>query len=629
MRKKGYFLSLVFLSLIFSLPAEVKAEAIKSTNYAIDLGELTVTASKIEQAYRHSTQNISIIPNNELSSMGAIEVSEVLNLLPSVDVVEYGTYGAVRSLRTRGTYPQQTLTLIDGRPINTPRDGLTDFNQVPLSNIERIEVVRGPASTIYGANAVGGIVNIITKTGQDKMHTEVLSKFGSFSTKQTSLSHGNKIGKLNYFLAYDYLASHGHRDNHDYLSHNANTKLGYQINENNHLTVSSGYFKSKAGSPGPLNFPDLDNRLDTFKKYIDLTYRGKFVEEQDLYIKLFHNIDRMEFVWTPDPINKDAHQTKIYGADAQISHTFFDIFRTAAGASFQEHRLNSSLSGKPSYNLKGAYLESETDFWGNGSLKFGLRWDDYSNFGDRLNPSASLNFWLFDKIKLHALAAKSFRAPTFNDLYWPVEDWGLPALWWPFFGRGAQGNLDIGPEKATSFEAGISGYFFDKFKTDLTFFKTEFKDLIEWVLNPNTFWWTPDNVSSAKIQGAEFETEFALVEHLKANLNYAYLEATDKQTGKWLIYRPRHLYKLKVFYSPTKNYEVGITTIYKTKRFTDTNNTVNLPSACTVNFSFNYLLNESITFLFEVKNLFDRQYQEQQGYPMPGRAFYAGAKISF
>ncbi len=588
--------------------------------YDIDLEKIVVTPSKIEQYYKSSTQNTSIISKEDIEASGITEITEILDLLPSVDILEYGSTGSTRAVHTRGASSSQVLTLIDGRPINTPRDGETDFNQIPLSNIERIEVLRGPASSIYGANAVGGVINIITKSGKKKMNSEILNKFGSFNTRLSSLTHGYKINNFDYFLSYDNLASCGHRNNADYLSHNINTKLGYQLNKDNHISVSTGYYNSEVGTPGQVSNEDLDDRQETYKKYIDISYKGKILEGQDINLKFFHNFDRLEFIETFEPIDKDAYQTKVYGMDVQVSQELFDTFRTAIGISFQDHNLNSSNSGKHAYNLKGVYFESETDIFKKGSIKVGARWDDYSNFGSRISPSSSFNFWVWDKIKFHALVGKSFRAPTFNDLYWPKEDWGI-------FG-GVEGNQNLGPEKAISYEAGISGYFLNKFKTDVTLFKTNIDDLIAWTVD-NNWWWRPENIGSATIKGAELETEFVIKEHLKADFNYTYLEAKNKDTLKWLIYRPQHLYKLKLTYSPTPKYELGLSTIYKTKRFTNSDNTDFLKSCYIANVDFNYNLNKNLQILFEVKNIFDRSYQEEREYSMPGRAFYGGIKLSF
>ena len=611
----------IFWLLVLVLPGGILAEEHDEHRYTTDLEKIVVTASKVEQRYKYSTQNISIISKEDIESSGTTEVTEILDLLPSVDILEYGSTGSTRSVHMRGTSSSQVLTLIDGRPINTPRDGATDFNQIPLSNIERIEVLRGPASNMYGAGAVGGVINIITKTGKEKMRTEILTKAGSFSTKLSSLSHGYKIKDFDYFISYDYLASHGHRDNADYLSHNVNTKFGYQFDVDNHITMSSGYYNSEVGTPGALSSVDLDDRQETFKKYLDITYNGKMTEGQDINLKLFHNFDRLEFIETFEPIDKSTHQTKIYGMDAQLSQTFFDIFRTSIGSSYQENRLNSTSSNKHTYDLKSLNFESEVDFFDNGSLKFGGRWDDYSNFGDKISPSASFNLWMFDSIKLHGLIAKSFRAPTFNDLYWPIDEYGN------------QGNPSLSPEKAVSYEAGLSGYFFDRFKTDITLFRTNFDDLIEWAPDdPTDPWnspWSPKNVSSTTIKGVELETEFVIREHLKSSLNYTYLESKNNSTQKWLIYRPRHLYKLRLIYSPAPKYELSLNAIYKTKRFHDPNNAIFLERYFVMNANLTYKMSDSSKLLFEAKNLLDRNYQEELDYPVPGRSFYAGLRLSF
>ncbi len=607
--------SLMLVCLLLLICTEIRSEEVEERNYSTDLEKIVVTASKIEQEYKHSTQNISIITKQDIEGSGITEITEILDLLPSVNILEYGSYGSTRSVHTRGASSSQTITLIDGRVVNTPRDGVTDFNQIPLSNVERIEVLRGPASNMYGAGAVGGVINIITKSGKEKMHTEILTKAGSFSTKLSSLSHGHKIDDFDYFISYDYLASKGHRDNGDYLSHNINTKLGYQLNNDNHISMSLGSYGSEAGSPGLITSPDIDDQQETLKKYIDITYNGKFIKDQNINLKLFHNFDRFEFTETFEPLDRNTHQTGIYGVDAQLSHTFFDVFRTAIGTSYQEHRLNSSSTNKHTYNLKSFNFESEVDFLDNGALKLGVRWDDYSNFGDKLSPSASFNLWMLDSIKLHGLIAKSFRAPTFNDLYWPAGAW-------------SEGNPNLSPEEALSFETGVSGYFLNKFKTDFTFFRTNFEDLIEWI--PNNAWvWIPQNTSSATVKGFELETEFALREHIKANFNYTYLESKNRDTKNWLIYRPRHLYKLRLIYSPTPRHEFGLSGIYKTKRYANATNTNFLERCFVMNSNFTYKMTDSSEFILEAKNLLGRDYQETRNYPMPGRSFYTGLRISF
>ena len=610
------FLRLALISLLFLGPFEARAE---DRDYTIDLDKVVVTASRVEQTYKSSTRNMSIVSAEDITSSGVFEITEAFDVLPAVDVLEYGSLGSSRSVHIRGASSSQTLTLIDGRPINTSRDGAADFDQIPIANIDRIEILRGPASSIYGSNAIGGVINIITKTGRSRQKTQILRKFGSFYTNHLALTHGDENKGFDYFISYDYLSSDGHRDNSDYLSYNTNTRIGYQLNEENHIGLACGYQDIESGAPGKVTSVDSDDREETFKKYIDITYDGSITEDKDLLIKLFHNFDRLEFTETVTPLDKDTHQNKVYGVDAQISQVFFDIFRTSVGLSGQEHRFNSSNSDKHTYNLKALYFETEVTPVDNGSLKIGARWDDYSNFGDKINPSASFNFWVFDTIKFHGLAAKSFRAPTFNDLYSPQKDYG---------GWGAVGNADLGPEKAVSYEAGLAGYFADSFKTDITFFKTNVDGLLEWTTEDN-YWWAPENVNSAERKGVEVEAEFVLKKKLKANFSYTYLEAENKDTKKWMIGRPRNLYKLRLAYSPDPQWELGLNATYKTKRYSNKPNTHFLEHYFVMNSNLSYRMNDYVQILLEAKNIFDRKYQEQMDYPLPGRSFYGGAKVAF
>lgn len=589
--------------------------------YELDLDKIVVTASKVEQTYRDVPVNISIITSEEIEKSNAIDIAELLDMISSVDILEQGSFGAVRSVHTRGASNNQVLTLIDGRPINTPRDGLTDLNQISLSNIERIEIMRGPATTMYGANAVGGVINVITKKGEDKMKTELINKWGSFRTKFNSISNSYKLGNFDYFASYDYFDSEGHRDNGYFKGHNANTKFGYQINDDNYISLTNGFHFSNTGSPDRISNPDLDDRIVKDKRFIDLTWDGKFFKDQNIVFKVYHNIDKLKFIETFEPRDQATHATKVYGTDAQFSQIWFDIWRTTFGANYQIHKLNSSSSAKHDYNLKATYVESETDFFDDDLIvKLGARWDDYSTFGDEVSPSASFAAWFFDSIKLHGMVAKSFRTPTFNDLYWPTEDWGV----W----GGVEGNANLTPEKAISYELGIGGYFLKEIKTDVTYFITKFDDLIEWRMD-SAYWWRPENVGKATIKGMELEAEWVIKDNLKLNFNYSFLNARDEETNNRLTYRPKGLFKCKLAFSPNKRWDFALYGRYKTKRYADTDNTLTLSPYFVMDVDVTYHLSENCDLLLRGTNIFNRRYEEQFDYSTPGHALMAGAKLSF
>jgi outer membrane cobalamin receptor len=587
----------------------------------LELEKIIVTPSRYAESYKTSPVNINVIGKNEIASSGATEITQILDTLPSVNIIDYGSFGSTKTVHTRGAGNSQVITLVNGRPINTPRDGVADHNQIPLNNIERVEVMRGPASSIYGANAIGGVINIITRSGTEKMFTEVNMESGSYLTSILNVSNGWKIGKLDYFISGDWIESEGHRDNSDYEQQNYNIKLGYDLNKDNRLTLESGCNSSEVGAPGRNSDVDLDDRQEQWKDYVDLTWEGSCWEDSLILLKLYRNLDRLEFIESLSPIlNKDTNQTTVLGTDLQLSQMWFDIFRTTLGISGQKNNLNSSISAKHEYDLKAAYIETGLEVFSDLTLKGGIRIDDYSNFGNRTSPSASFSWWLLNKFKTHGLIAKSFRAPTFNDLYWPSEDWGI----W----GGVEGNPNLKPETAVSHEIGIGTFLFDKVEADVTYFRNKFKDMIEWTVD-STYWWRPANVNTAKTDGIEASCKYQLTKDIKLNLNYTRLNATDTVTDKWLIYRPRHTYKGTVNYNFNEKLNCFLTGRYLTKRYTNSENSNFLKSYFVADMSISYKLTKFAELKLTVNNIFDRDYQEEEDYPMPGTSFFIGTRLTF
>ncbi|MCX5715893.1 MAG: TonB-dependent receptor [Candidatus Omnitrophica bacterium] len=617
---KKRFILIAPLIFLFLAPA-ADAEEKKDAKNMLDIGKLVVTASRVEEEYRDSTQDINIIDSEDIEDSYAVEATDLLSTLPAVNVISYGSYGATKTTHVRGADASQTVTLVNGRPVNTPRDGLTDFNQIPLNNIERIEVLKGPTSSIYGANAVGGVINIITKSGKEKMFTEVSAQAGSFFTSRLDFANGWKKGGLDYFISGNLIQSDGYRNNSDYEQQNYDIKLGYDLNKENRLIFNSGYVTSETGTPGRNSNEDPDDRQEKRGDYFDLTWEGTGPKDTDILLKTYQNLDRIEFIESLSPVTQiDTNQTTVYGADLQLSRLWFDTFRTIAGVSGQENRLNSSTSSKHRYNFKAAYGELEAEFFDDIVLKGGARIDDYSNFGSRASPSASFSWWLFDTIKMHGLWGKSFRTPTFNDLYWPKEDYG------PGWG-GVEGNPNLKPERSSSSEIGVGTYLFGRIETDLTYFYTKSRDMIAWTMD-DTFWWRPTNVNSAVIKGVEANFTVEPVKNLKLNANYTRLSAIDTATKKWLIYRPRHECKGTISYLFNNRLNLYVTGRYLTKRYTTESNSRFLKPFFVADANIEYELNRNSKVTLGVTNIFDKNYEEQEDYPAPPFSFLLGLKFT-
>ncbi|MFH1379523.1 MAG: TonB-dependent receptor [bacterium] len=583
-----------------------------------DLGTIVVTGTTHEQYKQLSTRNIHVITSGEIASTGAVDMAELLDSTPSVDILEYGSFGSQRTVHLRGHSANQVLVLIDGRPANNPLNGIVDLSNIGLANVERVEILRGPASSIYGANAIGGVINIITKKGHTDMQTKLSLQGGSFKTYNASLVTGNELGKIDYLISYEYLSLEGHRANSDFVGSYPFVSLGYDLNETNGFKISGGYAGTKKGSPGLITNVDLDDMQRDVKSNADLTYTGSLLQDQKIIIKAYNNYDKLAFIETREPLAETINITDVQGINGHVSQVVGDIATVSVGGAYADNELRSGGSGNHQFSSKSAYLDTDITYYQDNILKLGVRWDDYSNFGDEVSKSASIHYFVCTNVKLHALAAESFRIPTFNDLYWPVEDYGI-------FG-GVEGNSQLKPETAATYEGGISGYF--KFiQTDVTYFRSKLDDLIEWTVD-NAWWWRPTNIASAIIEGIETEVQTDVGKYIKIHASHIYQKARNDQTDNWLIYRPHHIYKAGVR-AAIDSYALGLQGIYKTKRYANETNTAILGPNFLLNGNISYKINDIIRAHADVKNIFDRSYEEQRDYPLPGRAWYGGIDIVF
>ena len=195
-------------------------------------------------------------------------------------------------------------------------------------------------------------------------------------------------------------------------------------------------------------------------------------------------------------------------------------------------------------------------------LNFGARVDDYSNFGTQVSPSLSAVYKISEDIRLHGLIARSFRAPTFNDLYWPDDGW-------------TKGNPNLRPEKGTTGEIGVDAKLCKYLSSGVTYYRSIYKQLINWVPDDNGVW-SPTNIGSALIDGVELANTVYLLDDLELGLNYTYLRAIDDKTDKYLIYQPRNKADLSLKYKRTDGYIFEFKGQFTDRRFHNASNSISV-----------------------------------------------------
>lgn len=584
----------------------------------IDLERIVVTPSRTEEVYGGVGRKVDIISKQELNYLNPKNISEILEDIPSVNISDYGSLGAQKTISMRGSTASQILVLVDGRPMNSPRSGDIDLNTIPLDSIERIEVMHGPASNLYGSSAMGGVVNIITKQPPAKgQHAEFLSSFGTFRTYQEHLSYGVKANNFGYRLNTSYQSSRGYRDNAEFNAKDASSKFTYEFNPENKLILNGGFYKDRVGLPGLITSPDLNDQQLDRKNFFELNWQIKPWENKDIELsnRVYQNYDRLEFIETPDPLDKTTHTTKSRGINLKYNQGISPIYRLICGFDWTNNLNDSTASAKHDYIVRAGYIENQLDLLENLKINFGARLDDYSNFGTEPSPSFNLLYRIKEDTKLHFLIARSFRAPTFNDLYWPSTGF-------------EEGNPNLQPEKGITTEFGIWRKFSRLFQWEITYFRSNYDKLIKWQEDSDNIW-RPKNIDSAIIDGLEQEFKINLMDNLNLKMNYTYLMAKDDKTHKYLTYQPKHKANFSVEYKGLPGFNLRLEGQFIDRRFHNAANTIYVKRYYVLGMKLSKEINKNLNLFFNIDNLLNKKYQVIRSYPMPGFSLTSGMKLKF
>lgn len=599
---------LFFLALLFVVSIAHAEDNVK-------LKEVVVTATRVQESIEDVAQDVTVITKKEIESGSYQNVPDVIKGSVGLNLFEYGNRGSAPSVSLRGSTSEQVLILVDGKRLNRPNSGVFDLNtlNIPLENIERIEILRGASSALYGADAMGGVINIITKI-PDKQITKIGTSYGRFSTKNLNASSSGKIKKTGYYVSLTKESSEGFRDNSDYHWDAASTKFTYDFSKDINAALNFDYSQRESGVPGTLTYPSPSARQKD-----DNILFGTSFKMKNTALKLYSHNSKMYYL-NPGS-EENTHRNKVNGLDLQHSLSIGKSNLLTGGIELlseklnsQDHITSSSSIGKRSRTRKGLFLQNESVITEYATFTLGARYDDIAS-EERLSPKSSILFKLPYQINVSFSVGKGFRVPTMNELYWPDTGWAV-------------GNPNLKSEKSTEYEMILQKFFSDTGRIKFAAFKKDAKDLIEWQeISP---WrWSPVNVSRAEIKG--FETEGKL--HLKEadfGLGYTFIDPEDLSTGKKIRYKTRHQLKGTVAVYPLKDTTASLEGRY-------VSNYVVRDGDPRCYFVLDGKLSRKIKLIDNVdgeifiigKNILNRKYQTVKDYPMPPVQYTAGMSIIF
>ncbi|MDD5258431.1 MAG: TonB-dependent receptor [bacterium] len=635
-------LTLVLLIAVHPVSAEEGAE--------VNLN-MTVSAASLSPQPVHLTgTNVTVIKAEDIAAAHTQDISQLLNQAAGLDLPKQASMGNAQTLSIRGVPGQQVLILLDGFPLNSPSLGLSDLSQIPLENIEAIEIVRGAGSAIYGANAIGGVVNIITKKSPGpKPLTDISLLAGSHNTQTYRFSFGAKPGNLDYAVSASRSFSNGWRKNNDFDNNALSGRIGYDLHRYGKISLHNQYYRSFLGLPGPSNVPidTWDNALEreasspnarqedrTNITYAE--YKVMLCGQTAAKVRMFLN-DTKQIYRNTDWSLDNLRRNRSHGASTQLDL----VSGWSAGLEYrqdsvwqrddniQADTINEAVFFQ---SLYGQYMR-QMEAW---LYTIGARYDHHSISGGQFNPRLSLVYLLNSTWKASLNIARGFRPPTVNDLFWPLNQesfFGLTYI--------TVGNKNLSAEKAMSYDLGLEGKFSDSCQGKATLFYIASKDLMLWRqenVTLTTYRYSPQNIAQGKNVGLEVEANQALFSALKHKLVYTAMQAQGKNNSDpdylLLAFHAKHKLSYQLDYLPKETVQISIRNQFQSASFEqDGERGLKIPSANIWSAALQKKINSAV-FAFKADNLFNKRYAVRTDgfgnyYPLPGRTYWFSCDLPF
>ena len=625
---------------------------------SFELDAVTVTASRISEPSSESPPAVSVVTRADIAARGATTVAEALSAVPGLGLSDKGPEGSQVSISVRGSTTNQVLVLVDGVRANDALTGLVDISAIPLDSVERIEVMRGGGSSLYGGDALGGVVNIITKkkgsplflSFENSSYIPMLrvSGFGFQKVEQpatlvslvdsqkASASWGPVMGDTVLRFAGSatraanactFIDSNGDKrelQNAALLGTDASAEATLPLGTGS-LSADLAGAISRVGAPGPQSQPtltaaELDSSARATVKYAADRFLSDLLSLDAIAHAEYAGIDYTD---SATPANDGHHKILTSGAEIGQRAYAADGLTLAYGTSFSFAAAWSDTVGTPQRLAGGAYLEPAFTI-GSLSIRPSIRYDYYSDFSPRY-PAGGIGGALGTAYKLSGSdvlklnLSRAYRVPTFNDLYWPAQ-------------AGAAGNPDLKPE--TAYEADFG---FERRRGTLRYTATAFlrysQDVILWQPGTDGIW-RPSNFGAALYPGLEQEVIARFAERYTVSTNYTYLYSYVLSSGfglsddKRLPMTPVHSLKGSLAYEGGR-LSWSATGSYASLRYLKTANVAYLPAWFTLDAIIHWKVSKVITAYFAADNIFDEQYAIIDGYPMPGTKIRVGIELKF
>lgn len=611
--------------------------------------EELVIATRKSTSVSRAPAIATVITAREIRDMGARNLFDILRRVPGIgiSVAEVAVWHAIEVRGIKTLNSEKILIMVDGHRINEEMHGSSAFffGYMSVDSIKRVEIIRGPGSALYGANAFLAVVNIITKEATDIKGLQVTAGVGSYDTQHYNILFGHDGEKIKISGFIDYLDTNGpssliERDaageSGDTLEWQERPDMGLSISYDD-LTLRGRYLRNEMGPIiGAGSALNDESVQDWGQYYADLSYNKGITEDLDITTRLYYDQVILNPYWElfsegfrgiyPDGLlgNPESKHRKLGGeitTDYSLSdhlitagvmyehvkqydvHSFGNFHPITFAPQDYEEKANFNRNVKR--EIFGLYVQDVWDVMDTMSLTAGIRYDHYSDFGETTNPRAGLVWEFIENTSLKMLYGSAFIAPNFSQLYHANN----PSL---------IGNPELGPETIHTYEIGIEHRFLEKYTARLNYFYNEISDIIVSGEKPSpTEPAQYKNRDEAEIDGIEAELHFDFGHDNYGHLNYSYQHPVDDNTGQRLPDVPAHRANAEINYAPWKYLNTNVSVSWVGKRYRDDRDTRDdLPAETLVDLTLiakNFY--RTLQIRGSVYNLFDENYLDPNPYP--------------
>ncbi|WP_313318486.1 TonB-dependent vitamin B12 receptor [Stenotrophomonas sp.] len=604
------------LALALALPGVATAQ-----NAPTELDDITVTATRTPISIENSVVPVQVIDRAQIDRSQATSLQDLLRGRAGVDFTNQGGLGKITSLFLRGSNSNQVLVLVDGVRIGSATNGMATLQDLPVDQIERVEIVRGPRSSLYGSEAIGGVIQIFTRNAGPGLQQNLAITAGSNNLRQVSAGFSNR-GERGWVSAqggyqdtdginacrgfYDEATWAGagcftnEPDRDGYRNTSINVRGGYALSET--LNVEGHVLNSAARNEydgSIFGGNEADNRQQVYGGKLAWTPSDSF----RLNAQVGRNVDQADAYFAVNGVRSFAStfDTRRDTANVQGDIVLAEGQQVSVGADWQNEQITSSTAfDVRERDNTGVFAEYQGQF-GAHTLQASVRNDDNEQFGNHTTGSLGYGFAFGNGLRLTASAGTGFKAPTFNDLYYPGFS-----------------NPLLQPEESKSLNLGIAQYT-DNWNWTFNAYETRIDQLIGY---DSSF--ALVNVAEARIRGAEL-TGFVSLAGFDINAQASFTDPRDHTSGaatydNLLARRARTSGRIDVDkrFGPLR---LGVTAAGSGHRFDNAANTVRLAGYGTMDVRVEYAINDAWSLQAKAANVFDRAYETVAWYNQPGREY--------